>query len=156
MADGGAELRRRPCAAHGVLDNQSPLYSYVQLAPPEKPGGDDGHLEAWEIMQRPLSAELVILSACDTARGHVAAGEGVLGLMWALFVAGSPSTLVSQWRVDSAATTAIMVDFHRQWHAASGLSKARALRAAALKALGTREFAHPFYWAGFILVGDGR
>jgi CHAT domain-containing protein/tetratricopeptide (TPR) repeat protein len=143
-------------AAHGVLDNRSPLYSYVQLATPEQPGADDGHLEAWEIMQVPLSADLVILSACDTARGRFAAGEGVLGLMWALFVAGSPATLVSQWKVDSSASAALMVDFHRQWQAARGLSKARALRAAALAALSTREFAHPFYWAGFILVGDGR
>jgi CHAT domain-containing protein len=144
-------------AAHGVLDNGSPMYSYLRFAPPVSPGGEDGLLEAWEIMNVPLNADLVVLSACETARGQFAAGEGVLGLMWALFVAGSPATLVSQWRVDSAASTTLMVAFHRQWHeSAGGLSKARALRAAALSAIHTHEFSHPFYWAGFILVGDAR
>ena len=68
-------------------------------------------------MNVPLSADLVVLSACETARGRIAPGEGILGLMWAVFVAGSPATLVSQWRVDSASTTKLMVAFHREWNA---------------------------------------
>ena len=114
-------------AAHGVLDDASPLYSHLLLARPERGSKEDGLLEAWEIMNVPLKAELVILSACETARGRVAAGEGILGLMWAVFVAGSPATLVSQWRVDSASSTALMVAFHQEWNAdGGGMSKARA------------------------------
>jgi CHAT domain-containing protein len=144
-------------ATHGVLDNASPMYSHLLMARPEGGGTDDGLLEAWEIMNVPLRADLVILSACETARGRVAAGEGILGLMWAVFVAGSPATLVSQWRVDSASTTALMVAFHRQWNANGGaMSKARALQAASVAVLHTRKFSEPFYWAGFILAGDGR
>jgi CHAT domain-containing protein len=105
----------------------------------------------------PLRADLVILSACETARGRVAAGEGMLGLMWAVFVAGSPATLVSQWRVDSTSSTALMIAFHQQWNTEGGrVSKARALQAASIGVLQTSGFAHPFYWAGFILAGDGR
>ena len=102
-------------ATHGVLDNASPLYSHLVLARSPGGGHDDGLLEAWEIMNTQLRADLVVLSACETARGRVAAGEGVIGLMWAVFVAGSPATLVSQWQVDSASSTALMVAFHREW-----------------------------------------
>jgi CHAT domain-containing protein/tetratricopeptide (TPR) repeat protein len=144
-------------ATHGVLEDTSPLYSHLLLARPERGSKEDGLLEAWEIMDVPLKAELVILSACDTARGRVAAGEGILGLMWAVFVAGSPATLVSQWRVDSASSTALMVAFHRTWNAdGGGTSKGHALQAASIAVLRTPGFSHPFYWAGFILAGDGR
>ena len=108
-------------------------------------------------MNLSLSADLVVLSACETARGQVAAGEGVIGLMWAIFVAGSPATLVSQWQVESKSSSALMLGFHRAWSAgAPGTSKARALQLASLKLLQARETSHPFYWAGFVLVGDGR
>jgi CHAT domain-containing protein len=79
-------------AAHGVLDNASPLYSHLVLASPVPGEAEDGLLEAWEIMNMRLTADLVVLSACDTARGRTAPGEGVIGLMWAVFVAGTPAT----------------------------------------------------------------
>ncbi len=76
--------------------------------------------------------------------------------MWAVFVAGSPSTLVSQWQVDSSSATALMLGFHREWTRGAGMSKARALQQASLTMLRTPGLSHPFYWAGFVLVGDGR
>ena len=107
-----------------------------------------------------LKADLVVLSACETARGRVGAGEGVIGLTWALFVAGSPTNIVSQWKVDSTSTTQLMVEFHRNLK--NGLSKgklepgtAKALQRAAMTLLSTKEYRHPFYWAGFIVMGDG-
>jgi CHAT domain-containing protein len=87
-------------ATHGVLDDKNPLYSYLVLAP----GGDsseDGLLEAWELMQMDLKAELAVLSACETARGRVGDGEGLIGMTWALFMAGVPTTIASQWQVPS-------------------------------------------------------
>jgi CHAT domain-containing protein len=132
------------------------LYSHLALARQER-GQEDGLLEAWEIMNLRLSAELVVLSACETARGRLAPGEGVIGLMWALFVAGSPATLVSQWKVDSASSTALVSAFHEEWNAhGRRVSKTRALQVASLKVLRSPGFSHPFYWAGFILAGDGR
>ena len=75
-------------ATHGMLDNGSPMYSHLVLAP----GGtnEDGLLEAWELMQLDLKAELAVLSACETARGRIGAGEGMIGLSWAMFIAGVP------------------------------------------------------------------
>jgi CHAT domain-containing protein len=135
------------------------MYSYLALAP--KGASEDGLLEAWELMQLDLKADLAVLSACETARGRIGAGEGIIGLSWAMFIAGVPSTVVSQWKVDSAGTRDLMVGFHRalitQPQAGQPKpTKAEALRRAALKLLQNPQTQHPFYWAGFVLVGDGR
>jgi CHAT domain-containing protein/tetratricopeptide (TPR) repeat protein len=144
-------------ATHGVLENASPLYSHLLLAPPVVGDKEDGLLEAWEIMNIHLDADLVVLSACETASGPIAPGEGITGLMWAVFVAGTPSTLVSQWKVDSEGSTRLVVGFHDEWRGGQrGLTKAHALQKAALRLLKTPGFSHPFYWAGFILAGDSR
>jgi len=129
--------------------------SYLTLA--EGGPKDDGLLEAWELMQLDLKADLAVLSACETARGRIGAGEDVIGLSWAMFIAGVPSTVVSQWKVESASTRDLMVNFHRSLLSSttSKATKADALRQAALKLMRNPETSHPFYWAGFVLVGDG-
>jgi len=139
---------------HGALNNASPMYSYLKLA--EGGPNDDGLLEAWELMQLDLKAELAVLSACETARGRIGAGEGVIGFSWAMFIAGVPSTVVSQWKVESASTRDLMVNFHRSLisRVGSKQTKSDALRRAALKLMRNPETSHPFYWAGFVLVGD--
>lgn len=159
-------------ATHGTLNDASPMYSNVVLARGVEAGGkagrdagaEDGLLEAWELMEMRLDAELVVLSACETARGRITPGEGLIGLTWALFVAGSPTTVVSQWKVESASTTELMVGFHRHLQgrfsnaragAEARVTKAEALRRAALELLRSERYSHPFYWAGFVMVGDG-
>lgn len=147
-------------ATHAVLDDNNPLYSYVVLA---NSGGadEDGLLEAREMLNLNLNADLAVLSACETARGRVSAGEGVIGMSWALFVAGVPSTVVSQWKVDSASTADLMIEFHRKlaWQGKQNdlsWAKAAALRAAALSLIKEQKYRHPFYWAGFVLIGNGN
>lgn len=169
-------------ATHGVLDDANPMYSYVLLVgsatravdsngarTASEATGEDGRLEAWELMNLDLKARLVVLSACETARGRVSSGEGLIGLSWALFVAGSTATVVSQWKVESASTTELMLGFHRHLladdthpsassaarHQSRGMSKAEALRQASLSLLHSNSYSHPFYWAGFVLIGDG-
>ena len=95
-------------ATHGTLNNAAPMYSNLVLAQGDK--NDDGLLEAWELMELDLKADLAVLSACETARGRYGAGEGMIGLTWAMFVAGVPSTVVSQWKVESASTRDLMVE----------------------------------------------
>src|SRR4029079_16712822 len=112
-------------STHGTLNNAAPMYSYLTLA--EVGSNDDGLLEAWELMQLDLKADLAVLSACETARGRIGAGEGVIGLAWALFVAGCPTTVVSQWKVESSSTAELMLSFHLNLK--SGMSKSEALRA---------------------------
>ena len=147
-------------ATHGILNDSSPMYSQLLLAQSEVDTNEDGLLEAWEIMKLNLHADLVVLSACETGRGRVGGGEGMIGLSWAFFVAGSPTSILSQWKVDSASTTELMVEFHRQLKAqianpADRFSAARALREAELKLLRSERYRHPFYWAGFVVTGKG-
>ena len=151
-----AQARVLHFATHGVLDNASPMYSHLVLAQGDK--NEDGLLEAWELMQLDLKADLAVLSGCETARGRFGAGEGVIGLTWALFIAGVPSTVVSQWKVESNSTRELMLGFHRSLRSMSRnpAPKAEALRQAALKVMKNPSTSHPFYWAGFVLVGADR
>jgi CHAT domain-containing protein len=145
-------------ATHGTLDDSNPMYSRLVLASASE--HEDGFLEAREIINLNLNAELVVLSACQTARGRVAAGEGLIGMAWAFFVAGTPTTVASQWNVDSASTTLLMTNFHQlltsqESKNGARANKAEALRGAALKLLSNSQYRHPFYWAGFVMIGDG-
>ncbi len=145
------------CATHGVLDNSHPLYSYLLFSKAESDGGDDGLLEAREIMGLDLNADLVVLSACETARGRVGAGEGMIGMSWAFFAAGCRATVVSQWKVNSASTADWMTGFYQELRQADDgkkVVKANALRLAMLRAMKDRRYGHPFYWAGFVLIGS--
>ncbi len=111
-------------------------------------------LEAREIADLSLHADLVVLSACQTGSGTFHAGEGIIGLSWALLAAGAPTTVVADWKTDSAATSRLMVDLHRRL--LSGDGKAQALRQAQLDLRRDPRYAHPYYWAAFEVVGDGR
>jgi CHAT domain-containing protein len=147
-------------ATHGILNDRSPMYSHLLLAQSSDATEEDGLLEARELMKMELRANLVVLSACETARGRVGRGEGMIGLTWALFVAGAPTTVVSQWKVKSDSTAQLMIEFHRQLKSrpmgsATENSAARALRSAALKLKSDSRYRHPFHWAGFIVVGAG-
>jgi len=138
-------------ATHGVLNNRQPLDSYLALASSDETETEDGKLTAREIMQTKLNAKLVVLSACETARGNIRAGEGVVGLSWAFFLAGSRTLVVSQWQVHSGSTADLMVSFFTQRQRQS--QNASALRAAALQLMQQPRYQHPYYWASFITIG---
>lgn len=140
-------------ATHGILNNASPLYSYLLLAAEGSGSSEDGLLEARELLRMKLHAELAVLSACETARGRVGAGEGMIGLSWALFVSGVPTTVLSQWKVESDSTSRLMIAFHQNRQ--KNMNDAEALRAAALRIRKEPAFQHPFYWAPFIVIGAG-
>lgn len=145
-------------ATHGLLNDANPMYSHLLLSPGGPDSHEDGLLEAWEIMRLDLKADLVVLSACETARGAIGAGEGVTGLAWAFFVAGVPTTVVSQWKVESTSTSKLMLDFHESLKAlgkqGARFSAASALQKAEIQLLHDKKYAHPFYWAGFVVVGN--
>lgn len=147
-------------ATHGLLDDRNPMFSQLTLAQVAAETQEDGLLEAREIINMDLTAQMAVLSACQMARGRVGAGEGVIGMSWAFFVAGVPTTVASQWKVDSASTTSLMIEFHRRLTRVGANPKtketrAESLRQAALVLLRSDRYRHPFYWAGFVMVGDG-
>jgi CHAT domain-containing protein len=146
-------------ATHGLLNEASPMYSAVAFAKGDV--NEDGLLHAQELVSMDLTAELVVLSACETAQGRIGKGEGIIGLTWALFVAGSPSSVVTQWKVSNESTSELMVEFYKRLQrkmekTPSAIGKAEALRQAQLKLMKDGKHGHPFFWAPFVLIGDGR
>lgn len=137
-------------ATHGIIDNRQPLYSHLLLTKSEGDPENDGLLEAREIMNVSLHADLAVLSACETANGNISPGEGVVGMSWAFFVAGTRSMLVSQWKVNSQSTSQLMMNFYQPNQASN---KAIALQQSALRLMKDQQYRHPFYWAGFVLIG---
>ncbi len=140
-------------ATHGFVNDGSPLLSSVVLAKPTATSGEDGFLTAREIYSLNLSAEMTVLSACNTARGENRTGEGIVGLTWALFVAGCPTQVVSQWAVDDASTALLMGRFYENL-AKRKMTKSGALKEASLWLRGRgKKYQHPYYWAPFVLNG---
>lgn len=144
-------------ATHGVIDNRQPLYSHLLLTKTEGDPENDGRLEARQIMEMNLNADLAVLSACETANGKIAPGEGVIGMSWAFFVGGARAVVVTQWKVNSASTSQMMSNFYNNLNPSKGKSnpsKAKALREATLALIRGQNYRHPFYWAGFVTVGN--
>jgi CHAT domain-containing protein len=140
-----------------VLDNRQPLYSYLILAKTTDDQENDGLLEAREIMNMDLHADLAVLSACETANGRISKGEGIIGMSWAFLMAGTRSMLVTQWKVHSASTSELMGAFYKALGVQNKplkIKKAFALQEAVLKLMKNRQYRHPFYWAGFVMIGD--
>jgi CHAT domain-containing protein/Tfp pilus assembly protein PilF len=143
-------------ASHAFFNDAAPMLSSIVLANPSSPD-EDGFLTARTIFGMNLNADLVVLSACNTARGEKTSGEGIVGLSWALFAAGVPAQIVSQWSVDDQATATLMTRFYRNLK--KGQPKGTALRNAELsflKAGSDPKWRNPYYWAPFILLGDWR
>jgi CHAT domain-containing protein len=143
-------------ATHGILNSKNPMYSYLVFSGKT---GSDKLLEAREVVNMKLNPDLVVLSACETGRGSVSIGEGLVGMSWAFLLAGAPTTVVSQWKTDSASTTQLMIAMHASMKpvlaSSQGVGRARSLQKAALALMQTPEYRHPFYWAGFVMVGEG-
>jgi CHAT domain-containing protein len=139
-------------ATHGVYDDHSPMDSYLVLASGEPGKSKTVQLDAGQIAATKIKARLVVLSACDTAEGKYEAGEGLIGLGWSFLAAGSESAVASQWRVESASTTDLMIAFHRSLR--QNMGRAAALRSAEMTLAHDPRYRHPFYWAGFVLLGD--
>lgn len=152
---GGARFAH--LATHGEVNDASPMYSAVMLG---KGDGDDGRLYARDIADVNLKAEMVVLSACETGLGRQANGEGLLGLTWSLFVAGTPTSVVSQWSVSALSTKELMLKFYEPLARAAGgaapAGKAEALRHAQLTLLRSGQYSHAYHWGAFALMGDWR
>ncbi len=160
-------------ACHGFVDAEVPRRTGIALS---FSGADDGYFTILDALELDLDADLVVLSACDTARGEARAGEGIESLARGLMYAGARSVVASTWKVHDAAAARTMQAFYRGW-LQQGLPPARALREAKLAlrrghidlgpprgaGVGSEsgaagpapEFGHPYYWAPFLHIGLG-
>jgi len=137
-------------ACHGLLDEYFRFRSALVLSG-GKNDDEDGFLQVREIYNLKMNAEMIVLSACQTGRGKLEQGEGVLGLPRIFFYTGAQSVLTSLWRIHDKSTSKFMNLFYE--YLFQGKSKVQALRMAKLRMMKSR-FSHPHYWAAFVLNGD--
>ena len=147
-------------ATHGLLPGELKCQAEpgLVLTPPSQSStrDRDGLLEASEIAELRLNAELVVLSACNTAGGAGRfGGDALSGLAESFFFAGARRLLVSHWQVPSKATADLMTRVFETMGPNMAVGPARALQAAQLQQIRNPQSAHPFFWAAFVLVGDG-
>ena len=138
-------------AVHGLLNEEKPQFSGLVLTLPRTTASEDGLLQVYEIFNLSLNADLVVLSACETGLGKQDRGEGLIGLTRAFLYAGTPSVVVSLWKVQDNSTAELMIRFYKHLDKSD---KAEALRQSQLELIGGSKFSHPYYWAPFILVGE--
>lgn len=141
-------------ATHGLIDAERPELSGLVLSLVDDRGNpQNGFLPLHDIFNMRLNADLVVLSACQTALGKEIKGEGLVGLTRGFMYAGAPRVVASLWQVSDLATAELMTRFYAGMLQRK-LTPAAALRAAQLQLAGDRRWASPYFWAGFVLQGD--
>jgi CHAT domain-containing protein/tetratricopeptide (TPR) repeat protein len=148
------EYRILHFATHSLLNPQHPELSGIALSLVDEKGRpQDGFLRLTDLYNLKLNAELVVLSACQTAMGKKIKGEGIIGLTRGFMYAGAPRIVASLWDVNDLATAELMRRFYRSL-LKEKLPPAAALRAAQLSLSKESRWAAPYYWAGFVMQGD--
>jgi CHAT domain-containing protein/Tfp pilus assembly protein PilF len=143
-------------ATHGVINALHPELTGVLLSMVDESGRSaDGFLTTNEVYNLKLPAEMVVLSACQTALGEQVKGEGLVGLTRGFMYAGAARVVASLWKVDDDATAELMIRFYRSV-LKEGMRPAAALRAAQLDMWRQKEYRDPFYWAAFELQGEWK
>ncbi len=141
-------------ATHALVNPERPYLSGLLLSLVDEQGKpQDGFLSLNQIYNLNLPADLVVLSACQTAKGKEVKGEGIIGLTRAFMYAGAPRVVASLWKVDDAATSEMVKLFYKGI-LKQGLRPAAALQAAQLEMSKHKLWNSPYYWAGFVLQGE--
>ena len=170
-------------ASHAELSEDDPLSSAILLA---KGGKEDGRLEVREIFGMDLKANLIVLSACETGLGKLSSGDELVGLTRAFIYAGTPSVVASLWKVEDSSTAALMASFYKNLKTMSKVESLRQAQLALIRGEARSDLlarrgiggvgklgetpqsqsqssvpvsistSHPYFWAPFILVGDGK
>jgi CHAT domain-containing protein/Flp pilus assembly protein TadD len=141
-------------ATHGFVNSEHPELSSILLTMVKRDGSKtNGLMPLQDIYNLNLSAELIVLSACDTALGKDMKGEGLVGLTRGFISAGSRSVVASLWKVDDRATGALMAEFYRSM-LREGMPPAAAIRSAKQKIRQEKAWSAPYFWAGFVLQGE--
>ena len=151
-----AQYRVIHIATHGLLNSETPALSGIVLSLVDRHGQpQNGFLRLNEIYNLNLPANLVVLSACQTALGKDIRGEGLVGLTRGFMYAGAARVAASLWKVDDAATAGLMAQFYKSL-LADHLPAAAALRAAQTWMRTQPQWQSPYYWAAFELQGEWK
>ena len=137
-------------ATHGLVSDAQPKRSGLLLAPED---GEDGLLQTGEIYALGLNANLIVLSACETALGKEITGEGLIGLSRAFFYAGARSVLATLWNLNDRFASEFVARFYQELN--TGVTSEEALRRAKAAYVNHPQYGHPFYWSSMVMLGDG-
>jgi CHAT domain-containing protein/Tfp pilus assembly protein PilF len=149
-----AQYRIVHMASHALIDSRRPAFSGIVLSLVDRLGNpQNGFLGLEDIYNLNLSADLVVLSACETGLGKNVQGEGLIGLARGFMFAGAPRLVVSLWQVPDRATAELMKEFYRGM-LTEKLRPLAALRRAQMNLAKDARWSSPYYWAGFTLQGD--
>ena len=141
-------------ATHSLLNNKYPELSGIVLSLVDEAGRpQNGFLRLFDIYNMNLGAELVVLSACQTALGKDVTGEGLVGLSRAFMYAGSPRVVASLWKVSDTSTSELMKRFYSNMFK-ENMTPSGALRAAQISMLSEKQWMAPYHWAGFVIQGE--
>ena len=141
-------------ATHGKVNVRQQDYSFLAFTEPPGSEHEDGLLYVREIYNVPIRANLVILSACETGDGRLLEGEGIASIARGFSYAGAESLLATRWPINDKTTSVIVRQLLH--HLEMGMTKDQALRFSTLEYIDSqsRNYAHPFYWSSFMLLGD--
>ncbi|HUA56554.1 MAG TPA: CHAT domain-containing tetratricopeptide repeat protein, partial [Candidatus Sulfotelmatobacter sp.] len=139
-------------STHGYLSTEEPALSAIVLSQRDLAPGTDGYVTASKWPAYELRSDLIVLSACETGLGKVVQGEGVMGLPYALYVAGNRNTLLSLWSVVDESTAAFMMRLFAQL--AAGKSQVQAINDTKREFIAGGKYAAPVFWAPFVLYGS--
>ena len=154
MSNSLADYRILHIATHAFYDSKRPERSSILLSTVDERGRpENGFLQLRDIYNLDLSADIVVLSACQTALGRDVRGEGLVGFTRGFMYAGAQSVVASLWKVDDEATADLMGHFYKGM-IEDGLPPAAALRRAQIELLQQKRWQAPYYWAAFTLQGD--
>jgi CHAT domain-containing protein len=143
-------------ATHGLINSEHPELSGLVLSLVDENGKpQDGFLRMSDIFNLEMPADLVVLSACQTALGKEVKGEGLVGLTRGFMYAGAQRVVASLWQVDDLATAELMKHFYRGM-LTENLRPAAALRAAQIEMSKSPRWSSPYYWAGFVIQGEWK
>ena len=144
-------------ASHSFINARRPDLSGIVLSLVDQRGQEqDGFLRLHEIYNLKLPADLIVLGGCRTGLGKEIQGEGLMSLTRGFMYAGAPRVIVSAWEVQDRPSATLMVKFYRYLLGPKRLSAAAALRAAQIEMSRDKQFAAPYFWAGFTLQGEWK
>jgi len=152
-----SEYRIIHFATHSLLDFRHPELSCIVLSQRDEQGAEqDGFLRLNNIYNMKLSADLVVLSACQTAVGREVRGEGLVSLTRGFIYAGAARVVASLWKIDDEASKELMAKFYQHMLGREQMSPAAALREAQREIMKEERWRHPYFWAAFVLQGEWR
>jgi len=138
-------------ATHGIINEEKTKLSGL-LFYGDTTTAEDGILYAGETYNLKLNANVVVLSACETALGKVQKGEGIIGLTRGFLYSGATNLVVSLWRVADESTSNLMIDFYSRFISKKSISQS--IKEAKLQMIKDGKNAAPYYWAPFVLIGS--